>query len=61
MILWGLSSAADDWRSWRSLAALSCVREREVAKMHWNAAGAMFVRRVLWPLRWFGLIDYRGP
>ena len=21
----------------------------------------MFVGRILWPLRWFGLLEYRGP
>ena len=28
---------------------------------HWNAAAKMFARHILDPLRWFGLVEYRGP
>ena len=61
VILWGLSNVAGDWQSVDTLRALSAVRDDAVAKMHWNAESSMFVGRVLGPLRWFGLLEYRGP
>ena len=44
-----------------TLRALTTVRDDAVAKLHWKAEGSMFVGRVLGPLRWFGLLEYRGP
>ena len=61
MILWGLSNVAGEWQSVDTLRALTAVRDDGVAKMHRNAEGSMFVGRVLEPLRWFGLLEYRGP
>ena len=61
VILWGLSNVAGEWQSVDTLRALTAVRDDAVAKLHWNAEGSMFVGRVLGPLRWFGLLEYRGP
>ena len=61
VILWGLSNVAGEWQSVDTLRALTAVRDDAVARMHWNAEGSMFVGRVLGPLRWFGLLEYRGP
>ena len=61
VILWGLSNVAGEWQSVDTLRALTTVRDDSVARMHWNAEGTMFVGRVLGPLRWFGLLEYRGP
>ena len=61
VILWGLSNVAGGWQSVDTLRALTTVRDDAVARMHWNAEGSMFVGRVLGPLRWFGLLEYRGP
>ena len=61
VILWGLSNVAGEWQSVGTLRALTTVRDDAVARMHWNAEGSMFVGRVLGPLRWFGLLEYRGP
>ena len=61
VILWGLSNVAGEWQSVDTLRALTTVRDDAVARMHWNAEGSMFVGRVLGPLRWFGLLEYRGP
>ncbi len=60
VILWGLSNVAGEWQSVDTLRTLTAVRDEAVAKMHWNAEGSMFVGRVLGPLRWFGLLEYRG-
>jgi DNA-binding protein HU-beta len=61
VILWGLSNVAGEWQSVDTLRALTAVRDDAVARMHRNAEGSMFVGRVLGPLRWFGLLEYRGP
>ena len=61
VILWGLSNVAGEWQSVDTLRALTAVRDDAVARMHWNAEGSMFVSRVLGLLRWFGLLEYRGP
>ena len=61
VILWGLSNVAGEWQSVDTLRSLCAVRDEGVARMHWNAEGSMFVGRVLGPLRWFGLLEYRGP
>ena len=61
VILWGLSNVAGEWQSVDTLRALTAAREDAVARMHWNAEGSMFAGRVLGPLRWFGLLEYRGP
>ncbi len=61
VILWRLSKVAGEWQSVDTLRTLTTVRDEAVAKMHWNAEGSMFAGRVLGPLRWFGLLEYRGP
>ena len=52
---------ADEWQSVDTLRAMCAVRDDSVARMHWNGEGTMFVGRILVPLRWFGLVEYRGP
>ena len=61
VILWGLSNVAGEWQSADTLRTLTTVRDDSVAGLHWNAEGTMFGGRVLGPLRWFGLLEYRGP
>ena len=61
VILWGLSNVAGEWQSAETLRTLTAVRDNSVAGLHWNAEGTMFAGRVLGPLRWFGLLEYRGP
>ena len=61
MILWGLSNVAGEWQSVDTLRTLTAIRDDAVVGMHWNAEGRMFAGRVLGLLRWFGLLEYRGP
>ena len=61
VILWGLSNVAGEWQSADTLRTLTAVRDESVAGLHWNAEGTMFAGRVLQSLRWFGLLEYRGP
>ena len=35
--------------------------QRVPTAAHWDPAATMFVRHILDPLRWFGLVEYRGP
>ena len=61
VILWGLSHMAGEWQSVDTLATLCAIRDDSVANMHWNAEGTMFSGRVLRPLLWFGLLEWRLP
>ena len=61
VILWGLANVAGEWQSADTLRTLTTVRDGSVAGLHWNAESTMFAGRVLGPLRWFGLLEYRGP
>ena len=61
VILWGLWNVAGEWQGADTLRTLTTVRDDSVAGLHWNAEGTMFAGRVLGPLRWFGLLEYRGP
>ena len=58
VILWGLSAVAQRWQSTATLTALCAVGEASQPRS--NLASTMFAWRVLWPLRWFGLLESRG-
>lgn len=60
MILWGLSTMAEDWQSVDTLTALCAVADDAIPEACQNTAATMFVWRVLWPLCWFGLLEYPG-
>ena len=61
VILWGLSTVAEDWQSADTLTALCTGADEAVPELALNWASMMFAWRVLWPLRWFGLVEVRGP
>ena len=61
VILWGLSAVAEDWQNAGALTALCTIPDDELPETRRGAASTMFVWRILWPLRWFGLLEYRGP
>ena len=61
VILWGLSAVAEEWQNAGALTALCTIPDDELPETRRGAASTMFVWRILWPLRWFGLIEYRGP
>ena len=61
VILWGLSTVAEDWQNAASLTALSTIPDDELPETRRGLASTMFVWRILLPLRWFGLLEYRGP
>ena len=61
MILWALSAVAEDWQNAAALTALCTIPDDELPEPGRGAASTMFVWRILWPLRRFGLLEYRGP
>ena len=61
VILWGLSNVAGEWQSVDTLTVLCAVADEAIPETRRRAAAAMFAWRILWPLRWFGLVESRGP
>ena len=61
VILWGLSAVAEDWQNAATLTALCTIPDDALPDTRRSLACTMFVWRILWPLRWFGLLEYRGP
>ena len=60
-LLWCLSAVGSDWHSADTLAALCAVPDDTLPTAHWNPAAWMFAGRILGPLRWFGLVEWREP
>ena len=61
VILWGLSAVAEDWQNAAVLTALCTIPDDELSETCREPATSMFVWRILWPLHWFGLLEYQGP
>lgn len=61
MILWGLSAVAGDWERAETLTALCTAAEDVIVEVPFHWVSAVFAWRVLWPLRWFGLLEMPGP
>ena len=61
-VLWSISAVAADWQNAATLTALCTVPDDTMpTAAHRDAAATMFARHILDPLRWFGLVEYRGP
>ena len=61
-VLWSISAVAADWQNAATLTALCTVPDDTMpTAAHWDPAATMFARHILDPLRWFGLVEYRGP
>ena len=60
VILWGLSAMAEDWQNAAALTALCTIPDDAIPQTRRRLASTMFVWRILWPLHWFGLLEYRG-
>lgn len=59
IVLWSLSITANDWQSRESLTRLCTVPINDVLHSGWDTASTAMEARILRPLRWFGLLDYR--
>ena len=61
VILCAPSAVAGHWHNAAALTALCTIPDDELPETRRRLASSMFVWRILWPLRWFGLLEYRGP
>jgi len=60
VVLWSLSVAATDWQSPKSLSRLCTIPIIGVLEgRQWDMASHAMEARILRPLTWFGLIEYR--
>ena len=60
LVLWSLSVSAHEWQASETLARLCAIPCDEVLKPKWDAGSLIFEARILRPLHWFGLVEYRG-
>ena len=59
VLLWSLSVAANDWESPERLTRLCTIPINGVLEAQWDAGTMAMEARVLRPLWWFGLLEYR--
>ena len=60
IVLWSLSVAADEWQSPENLVRLCTIPCDAVLEPEWDAGSLILEARILRPLYWFGLMEYRG-
>ncbi len=61
-VLWSLSTMGDRWLATKTLMRLSVLPDESVLATGRGVGPILLARRVLRPLRWFGLLEYRdGP
>lgn len=62
VVLWSLSVAANDWQSSARLTRLCTIPIDSVIenKWQWDTATYMMEAKILRPLEWFGLLEYRA-
>jgi hypothetical protein len=59
IILWSLSVGAWDWESRESLTRLCAIPINGVLDAQWDSGSMAMEARILRPLLWFGLLEYR--
>jgi hypothetical protein len=59
IVLWSLSAAANDWLARETLTRLCTVPVPGVVEADWDLGSYAMDARVLKPLLWFGLLEYR--
>ena len=59
VILWSLSVAARDWESPERLTRLCAIPINGVLDAQWDSGSMAMEARILRPLLWFGLLEYR--
>lgn len=60
VVLWSLSVAAGDWQSRERLTRLCTIPINGVIEATWGSASTAMEARILRPLEWFGLVEYRS-
>ena len=59
ILLWSLSASANDWQSSDRLTRRCTIPIDGVLETQWDSGTSMMEARVLRPLWWFGLLEYR--
>ena len=60
VVLWSLSVAAGDWESRERLTRLCTIPINGVLDAQWDSGSVAMEARILRPLLWFGLLEYRN-
>jgi hypothetical protein len=59
IVLWSLSTAANDWQSSPRLTRMCTLPINGVLETQWDTGSFAMEARILRPLWWFGLLEYR--
>ena len=60
IVLWSLSVSAGDWQSSEKLTRLCTIPEPAMLSGTWDRSAYAMEARILRPLLWFGLLEYRS-
>ncbi|MGC1743276.1 MAG: hypothetical protein WA754_12035 [Pseudolabrys sp.] len=60
IVLWSLSVSAGDWQTSEKLTRLCTIPELAILSGTWDRSAYAMEARILRPLLWFGLLEYRG-
>jgi len=60
IVLWSLSASANDWLDRETLTRLCTVPVIGVLESTWDLGSSAMEARILRPLTWFGLLEYRS-
>ena len=60
IVLWSLSVSADGWQTNEKLTRLCTIPEPAILSGTWDRSTYAFEARILRPLLWFGLLEYRS-
>jgi len=60
IVLWSLSVSADDWQTSEKLTRLCTIPEPGILSGTWDRSAYAMEARILRPLLWFGLLEYRS-
>jgi hypothetical protein len=60
IVLWSLSVSADDWQTSEKLTRLCTIPEPAILSGTWDRTPYAMEARILRPLLWFGLLEYRS-
>ena len=60
IVLWSLSVSATDWQTSEKLTRLCTIPEPSILSGTWDRTPYAMEARILRPLLWFGLLEYRS-
>jgi hypothetical protein len=60
ILLWSLSVAATDWQTPEKLTRVCTIPVNEILQASWDTGSLTMEARILRPLLWFGLLEYRA-